>query len=206
VESAKDPALCAAVRAHQAFVPGFAGNPANAYALLDAAHAQVRFAPSPRLTSWVYCVAAEIAARTGNAQDGMRQIQQAEQALTGRGEDPPWLDFFDESRWAGFAGQVYLLAGQAPQAVTHLRRALDQLEQNGQKQRSILLLDLACAQGHDDAADAAATAHEAFDALAVAPYDAAAARFPQLLEIVRATPYAREVEERIRTLPLTHSW
>jgi ATP/maltotriose-dependent transcriptional regulator MalT len=145
-------------------------------------------------------VAAEISARTGNAARGLRHIRQAEQALASGGEDPRWLDFFDESRWAGFAGQVHLLAGRPPQAVTHLRLALDQLGENGQKQRSVLLLDLACAQGHDDAAVAAATAHEAFDALTVTPYDAAAARFPQLVGVLRATPSASEIEERIRTL------
>jgi alkanesulfonate monooxygenase SsuD/methylene tetrahydromethanopterin reductase-like flavin-dependent oxidoreductase (luciferase family) len=145
-------------------------------------------------------VAAEILARTGNSADGVRHIRQAEQALSSGGEDPRWLDFFDESRWAGFAGQVYLLAGKAPQAVTHLRQALDQLGENGQKQRSVLLLDLACAQGHDDAAEAAATAHEAFDALAVMPYDAASARFPQLMQVMNGTPFAGDVEERIRAV------
>ncbi len=200
VESAKDHALCAAVRAHQAFVPGFSGHASDARVLLDAAQAQVRLAPGPRLRSWIHCVAAEISARTGNATGGLRHIRQAEQALASSGEDPRWLDFFDESRWAGFAGQVYLVAGQASQAVTHLRQALGQLGDDGQKQRSVLLLDLACAQGHDDAAEAAATAHEAFDALATAPYDAATARFPQLVNVLSATPFADKIQERIRAL------
>ena len=121
-ESSKDHVLGAAVWAHQAFVPGFAGDASGDRALLDAAHAQTRFASSPRLRSWIHCVAPEIAARTGNATDSVRQIREAEQALAADGEDPPWLDFFDEARWPGFAGQVYLLAGKPSQAVTHLRR------------------------------------------------------------------------------------
>lgn len=200
VDSARDHALCAAVRTHQAFVPGFAGNVPEARALLEAANAQVRLGPGPRLRSWIHCAAAEISARTGDAVGGVRRIRQAEQALASGGEDPRWLDFFDESRWAGFAGQVYLLAGRAPRAVMHLRQALDQLGESGQKQRSVLLLDLACAQGPDDAAEALSTAHEAFDELTATPYDAATARFPQLVRVLGATPFAGEVEERIRAL------
>jgi transcriptional regulator with XRE-family HTH domain len=205
VEASDDHALGAAIRAHQAFVPGFAGNVSAARALLEDANVQARFGPSPRLRSWIHCVSAEISARTGNATDSVHQIREAEQALAGSGEDPRWLDYYDEARWAGFAGQVYLLAGKHSQAVAHLRLALDQLGDNGHKQRPVLLMDLACAQAYVDAAEASATAHQAFDALVVTPYDAATSRFPQLVSILSSTPYAAEVVERIRTLPMTPS-
>lgn len=200
VEASGDHALSAAVCAHQAFVPGFVGEVSEAQALLDAAHAHVRLAPGPRLRSWLHCVSAEIAARTGDAKASLNHIRQAEQALSTRGEDPEWLDFFNEYRWAGFAGQAYLLAGKAPQATAHLRRALDQLG-HGDKQRSVLLLDLALAQAPSDAAAAAASAHQALDTLAAVPYAAAMTRLPQVMAALRATPFADELHDRIRALP-----
>lgn len=200
VETSGDHALSAAVRAHQAFVPGFAGEVSDARALLDAAHAHIRHAPSPLLRSWLHCVSAEIAARAGDAKASLNHIRQAEQALSTQGEDPAWLDFFDESRWAGFAGQAYLLAGKAPESAAHLRQALGHLP-DGDKQRSVLLLDLALAQAATDAAEAAASAHQALDALAVLPYAAAMTRLPKVVAALRDTPFAAELQDRIRALP-----
>src|SRR5439155_10409594 len=127
-------------------------------------------------------------------------IRQAEQALATQGEDPEWLDFFDESRWAGFAGQAYLLAGKAPQSAAHLRQALGQLP-DGDKQRSVLLLDLALALAVSDAAEAAASAHQALDVLTALPYAAAMTRLPQVMAALRDTPFAVELQDRIRALP-----
>ncbi len=200
VEASGDHALSATVCAHQAFVPGFAGKVSDARALLDAAHAHVRLAPGPRLRSWLHCVSAEIAARFGDAKASLNHIRQAEQALSTQGEDPAWLDFFDESRWAGFAGQAYLLAGKAPQSAAHLKQALCQLS-DGHKQRSVLLLDLAAAQASSDAAEAAGTAHQALDALAALPYATAVTRLPQVAAALRDTPFSAELQERIRALP-----
>jgi hypothetical protein len=200
VEASGDHALSAAVRAHQAFVPGFAGEVSDARALLDAAHAHVRLAPGPRLRSWLHCVSAEIAARAGDAKASLNHIRQAEQALATQGEDPAWLDFFDESRWAGFAGQAYLLAGKAPQAAEHLRRALGQLQED-HKQRTVLLLDLAAALAPTDAAEAAAAAHQALDVLTAVPYAAARTRLSQVVASLRDTPFAAELQDRIHTLP-----
>lgn len=205
VETSGDHALSAAVRAHQAFVPGFAGKVSDARALLDAAHAHVRLAPGPRLRSWLHCVSAEIAARAGDAKASLNHIRQAEQALSTHGEDPAWLDFFDESRWAGFAGQAYLLAGKAPESAAHLRQALGQLP-DGDKQRSVLLLDLALAQAATDAAEAAASAHQALDMLAVLPYAAAVTRLPQVVAALRDTPFTVELQDRIRALPSAAGW
>ena len=201
VDASRDHALSVAVQAHRAFVPGFAGNLADARRYLDAAHAQVRQAPGPHLRSWVHCVTAEIEARTGSPETALTRIRQAEDALATNGSDPDWLDFFDESRLAGFAGQTYLLAGRHTMAVPRLRQALDQLAPDAARQRSVMRLDLAAALAPTDADQAAAMAYQALEALTADPYAAALSRVPQLSAALRATPFAAELEDRVRALP-----
>lgn len=195
-----DPAVAAAVQAHRAFPPGFAGDAVLARQHLDAALDLARRVPSPRLLAWVHCVAAEIHARTGGAAVSLDHIGRAEQTLAGEGEDPDWLNYFDRSRLNGFAGQASLLAGHTVQAVSRLRTALDELGPQGTKQRSVLLLDLAIACAASDAEEAAACVREAIITWAREPYAAAQSRIPEVLTAVQATPYAGEVEDALRAL------
>lgn len=201
VDASGDHALSVAVRAHRAFVPGFAGNMTEARRFLDAAHAQVRRAPGPRLRSWVHCVTAELEARTGSPAAALTRIRQAEDALATGGSDPDWLDFFDESRLAGFSGQTYLLADKHALAEPHLRRALDELAPDAVRQRSVVQLDLAAALAPSDVDQAAEVAYQALEALAADPYAAALSRVPRLREALKATPFAGELEDRVRALP-----
>jgi ATP/maltotriose-dependent transcriptional regulator MalT len=143
-------------------------------------------------------VSAEITARCGDTHAALNHIRQADHALSTQGEDPAWLDFFDRSRWAAYAGEVYLLAGKRKQAATHLQHALSQLRQ-GHKQRPVVLLDLATVQAADDAAAAAALAHEALDCLDVVPYAAAMARVRQAIHALQGSRFAAEIRDRVRT-------
>jgi hypothetical protein len=188
------------VLAHRAFVPGFAGQTQPANDLLQAAHAHARYRAGPLLRSWLHCVSAEIAARTGQAEDSLGRIRTAEDALASSGQDPEWLDYFNASRLSGFAGNALLLAGNNRAATTRLESALDELAEDERKQRPVLLFDLATAQASTDAAQALATATEACDLLDRDRYATALQRVPAVYAAFRTTPYVAELEDRVRAL------
>jgi hypothetical protein len=200
VEAAQDHPLAAAVLAHRAFVPGFAGDGESAADFLGAAQAHARYGAGPLLRSWLHCVDAEISARTGRADASLERIRAAEYALTSSGTDPEWLDYFNPSRLAGFAGNALLLAGNHRAAATRLETALGQLGETDRKQRPVLLLDLATAQAATDATQAFATANEACDSLDEDWYVTALDRVPALHAALRGTPHVAELEERVRAL------
>ncbi|OLR89541.1 helix-turn-helix domain-containing protein [Actinokineospora bangkokensis] len=197
---AEDHALAAAVAAHQAFVPGFAGDGAQADAHLDAATAHLRYTTSPQLKSWLYCVQAELLARTGRASDSLSRIRLAEDALASDGQDPVWLDFYNSARLDGFAGNALLLGGQHDQAAIRLEAAISGLADAESKQRSVLLFDLAAARAATDAEHALAAVHGACDALNTSWYAAALDRVPALRTALTATPYLAELDERVQAL------
>ena len=200
VEVSRDHGLAAAVLAHRAFVPGFAEQDRPARALLDAAHAHARYDAGPLLRSWLHCVDGEISARTGQTTASVSRIRSAEDALGTGGTDPVWLDFFDASRLAGFAGNTLLLAGRHDAAAVRLQQALDGLAAGAVKQRAVLLFDLAAAQAPDDAARASATAGQACDVLSRDYYATALQRVPAVRQALGSTPYAARLEERVRSL------
>lgn len=200
VELAQDHALAAAVSAHRAFVPGFAGEVQPADDFLQAAHAHARYGAGPLLRSWLHCVDAEISARTGRADNSLNRIRAAEDSLVSSGHDPQWLDYFNPSRLAGFAGNALLLAGNHQAAAIRLETALSSLTDGERKQRPVLLFDLAIAQAPNDAAQALATAHEACDVLAEDWYATAVDRVPAIHTALQATPYATELDDRVRAL------
>lgn len=200
VEVAQDHALSAVVLAHRAFVPGFAGHAGPAHEYLRAAQAHARYDAGPLLRSWLHCVEAEICARTGQPKASLTRIRAAEEALSSRGDDPVWLDFFSEARLSGFAGSVLLLAGSHRAAAPRLRQALDGLGDGQSKQRAVLLFDLAVAQAPSDAAQALATAHQACELLSQDGYATALQRVPAVRTALGATPYAAELDARVREL------
>jgi transcriptional regulator with XRE-family HTH domain len=130
-QEAEDHALAAAVFGHIAFGPGFAGDGDTAAAVLDAAFGHAAQAEGPRLHSWLHCVGAEISARTGDSRTALLHVRQAEDALTGPGVDPTWLDFYDFSRLGGCTGYVQLLAGDNRGAATTLEGAIAALSPPG---------------------------------------------------------------------------
>ncbi|MGH3624390.1 MAG: hypothetical protein ACRDQ5_21830, partial [Sciscionella sp.] len=202
-EAAHDHALTAAVLAHRAFVPGFAEQQQPARDFLKAAHAHARYGAGPLLRSWLHCADAEISARTGQSTASLARIRSAEDALGTGGTDPRWLDFFDVSRLAGFAGNALLLAGQHHAAVSRLQEALDGLAEGASKQRSVLLFDLAAAHAPTDADQALATARQACDVLDRYYYATALQRVPGVRAALSATPYVVELDERVHAVTST---
>lgn len=198
VDVSEDHALTAAVLAHRAFVPGFAGQPERATELLRAARAHARYAAGALLRSWLHCVDAEISARTGQGEVSLSRISAAEDALSTDGVDPQWLDFFDGSRLAGFAGNALLLAGNHRAAALRLHQALNGLSVDASKQRAVVLLDLAHAQASTDAEQALNTARQACDLLDHMGYVTALQRLPAVRTALSATPYGAELEDRVK--------
>jgi len=200
VAASKDHVLAAAVLAHRAFVPGFAGEAQPATDYLRAAQAHARYGAGPLLRSWLHCVEAETGARTGQTDTSLARIRTAEDALTSTGHDPAWLDYFNPSRLAGFAGNALLLAGKHEAAANRLEMALGQLGEGERKQRPVLLFDLATAQASGDAAQALATATEACDLLDHDWYTTALDRLPAVRAALTGTPHLAELEDRVRAL------
>ncbi|WP_433264872.1 helix-turn-helix domain-containing protein [Actinosynnema sp. CS-041913] len=198
-----DHTLTAAVLAHRAFVPGFAGREQDARAFLKAAHAHARYNAGPLLRSWLYCVDSEVSVRIGHTETGVARIRSAEDALTTTGTDPVWLDFFDPSRLDGFAGTTLLLAGRPRAAELRLQGSLGGLADNAGKQRAVLLLDLAAAQAPTDAEQACATARQACDVLVDHRYATALKRVPAVQQAVSTTRYAAELGEQVHALKST---
>lgn len=207
VDHALDHALAVAVYTHQAFVPGFAGDSVKTDWLLERAEGCLsRAQSSPLLESWFRCVAAELYGLTNRTEQSIRSIEQARDALGKEGTNPKWLDWFGLDRYDAFAGNAYLQAGRHSLAATHLQRALDTLAANAAKQRSVLLFDRALSEAPDDAEKAASSVREGCDALVAAPYAAAfTTRIPKLTAALRGTPFAGELEDRVRALPAVAS-
>lgn len=201
VREGNDHARAASVYAHMSFVPAFAGDGPNTNSLLDAAHAHARYDGGPLLRSWLHCVTAEVTARTGDPQRSLRHVRQAEDSLGTHGTDPEWLDFYDASRLAGFAGYSQLVAGNYGEATRNLRQSLDELDPKATKQRAVVLFDLAAAYAHDDAAHAAMLANTALDLLETAWYATAYERLPGIRAALASTPFAASLDERARILP-----
>lgn len=195
-----DHALAAAVAAHRAFPPGFAGDPVTTQRHLDVAHAHARYGGGPNLRAWLQCVSAEVHARTGQLDSAKDRIRQAEHALSTRGTDPVWLDYFDEARLAGFAGNAELLAGRNESAARWLTKALDNLDDNGARQRAVVLFDLAAAHASSDADHATALAHDACTILESNFYRTAYERIPTVQRALEGTRGGAELSERASEL------
>lgn len=202
VEHAGDHRLAAAIAAHRAFVPGFAGDAVAAQRHLDVARAHARFGAGPNLRAWIHCVTAEVHARTGQGSTARDRIRQAQHALGTNGTDPDWLDFFTPARLAAFAGNAELLAGQHEAAARWLDQSLADLDPQADKQRAVVLLDLAAAHAPTDADHAVTLAHQACDMLDDHPYSAAVERIPAVHRALAGTPAGVELVDRTRALCL----
>lgn len=167
---ADDPLMGAAILAHTAFIPGWAGDREGAAERMVAAHAYARRGPaSAEFWAWLGAVEAECETRCGNTRAALRLIQRAEDALTAGGEhgSPVWLDWFTPVRLAAFKGNTQLAAGHLPQARETLRQVLDDLPEQDYKQRTVILGDLAAVEAADSNPEAACSyATEALDQLA----------------------------------------
>ncbi|MFF4834122.1 helix-turn-helix domain-containing protein [Streptomyces sp. NPDC001315] len=149
---ADDPLLGAAVLAHTAFIPGWAGDRDAAVERMVAARTYARRGPaSVELLAWLDAVEAECETRCGHTRTALHLIQHAEDVIAegseyGSPECPEWLDWFSLVRLAAFKGNTQLKAGHLPQARETLLEVLDALEPSEEKQRTVVLGDLAAVE------------------------------------------------------------
>jgi hypothetical protein len=143
---ADDPLLGAAILAHAAFVPGWAGNHDAATERMRAARTYARRGDAiPEFLAWLDAVEAECETRCGNTSRALQLIAHAEEILTGdtKRSSPDWFDWFTPWRLAAFKGNTQLRAGHLPQARQTLISVLDAIPADAAKQKTVVLGDLA---------------------------------------------------------------
>ncbi len=146
---AEDTLLGAAILAHAAFIPGWAGERDAALERMVAARTYARRGPAPlELLAWLDAVEAECETRCGNARAALRLLGHAEDLLAGESEHPvpPWLDWFSPVRLAAFKGNTQVKAGHLPQARQTLLEVLEALGPGAEKQVTVVLGDLAAVE------------------------------------------------------------
>jgi transcriptional regulator with XRE-family HTH domain/tetratricopeptide (TPR) repeat protein len=196
---AGDHALAAAVLGHMAFVPGFSNEPATARDLIAAALQHTWHGVSPTVRSWLHCVASEVEGRAGAGATSRHHVDLAETALQGGQLAPEWLDFYSAARLDCFAGYAATVSGDREEAVDRLSRALKNLGDNGGKQRSIVLADLASASA-EDGDQATHYLHSALAALEADWYGTGLARIREARRSLRDSEHGRQLDQRIETL------
>src|SRR5271166_2710145 len=155
---ADDPLLGSAILAHAAFVPGWAGRREEAAERMRAARAYARRGPaSAEFLAWLDAVEAENETICGHTREALRLIEHGESILAAGNEhaSPDWFTWFSPVRLAAFKGNTQLKAGHLPQAKETLTAALNDAPITDDKQRTVILGDLAAveaAQRHPEAA------------------------------------------------------
>ncbi|NML55369.1 helix-turn-helix transcriptional regulator [Streptomyces sp. R302] len=149
---ADDQLLGAAILAHSAFIPGWAGDRQAAVERMTAARTYARRGEaSAAFLAWLDAVEAECETRCGHTQTALSLLGHAEEVLTA-GPDipsPEWMDWFSPVRLAAFKGHTQLTAGHLPQARETLLGVLDGLEPSEDKQRTVIFGDLAAVEAAD---------------------------------------------------------
>ncbi|MBT2457462.1 transcriptional regulator [Streptomyces sp. ISL-86] len=146
---ADDPLLGAAVLAHTAFIPGWAGDQRAAAERMVMARTYARRGPASReFLAWLDAVEAECETRCGSTRTALNLIAHGEDMLTAGPEhaNPEWMDWFSPVRLAAFKGNTQLKAGHLPQARETLLGVLDELPADADKQRTVILGDLAAVE------------------------------------------------------------
>ncbi|MFG3113349.1 helix-turn-helix transcriptional regulator [Streptomyces sp. NPDC048197] len=146
---ADDALLGAAILAHAAFIPGWAGNREASAERMVAARTYARRGPaSAEFLAWLDAVEAECETRCGNARTALHLINHAEDTLKAGSEHPTpaWMDWFSPVRLAAFKGNTQLKAGHLPQARTTLLSVLEKLPASEDKQRTVVYGDLAAVE------------------------------------------------------------
>ncbi len=170
---ADDSLLGAAVLAHMAFVPGWSGERDKAVERMTAARTYTRRADAAaEFWAWLDAVEAECETRCGDPRTALRLISHAEDVLREpTGVCPEWMDWFGSVRLAAFKGNTQLAAGHLPQARSTLLAVLDDLSSDADKQRTVVLADLAAVEAVADKPEAACRyATQALDQLQVTWY------------------------------------
>ncbi|MGW7264758.1 transcriptional regulator [Streptomyces sp. NPDC054842] len=201
---ADDPLLGAAVIAHMAFIPGWAGDRDAALERMVAARTYARRASaSAEFLAWLDAVEAECETRCGNTRTALHLIGHADDVLNvgNMHASPLWMDWFSPTRLAAFKGNTQLMAGHLPQARETLLQVLDELPAAEDKQRTVVFGDLAAVEAASGNLDAACEyASRALDQLALTWY---ATGMDRVREVRRAlTPHqhehcVRELDDRL---------
>lgn len=197
---ADDSLLGAAILAHSAFIPGWAEDREAAAERMRAARAYARRVDAPALLlAWLDAVEAECETRCGHVRTALHLIGHAEDILADGGgiELPEWMDWFSPVRLAAFKGNTQLRARHLPQARDTLLGVLADLPATAEKQRSVILGDLAAVEAADGNAEASCDyASRALDQLATHWY---ATGMDRIREVRRALT-AWQHEPCVRTL------
>jgi transcriptional regulator with XRE-family HTH domain len=204
-EASGDHPLAAAVLAHLSFVAAHRGDPASVRDLLAAAFAHSSQRTGPLVRAWLHAVEAEVSATGDDRPASLRALGRSESLLTDDGpedDDPHWFDFFDSSRFAGFAGHTNLLLGRAEEARQPLQQSLDRLAPDAAKQRSVILADLAATYIEEDVEAACALTTQALEQLGDTWYATGFERVQAVRK--QLTPHhqnrqVRELEDRLRS-------
>ncbi|MFZ3473974.1 transcriptional regulator [Streptomyces sp. 4.24] len=142
---ADDALLGAGILAHMAFIPGWAGQRPAATERMAAARTYARRGQaSGHFVAWLDAVEAECATRCGDTRAALNLIAHGETVVedTPSQPVPEWMDWFSSIRLAAFKGNTQLTAGHLPQARETLLHVLDELPEDADKQRTVILGDL----------------------------------------------------------------
>ncbi|MET7616703.1 transcriptional regulator [Streptomyces sp. NPDC005408] len=197
---ADDPLLGAAILAHMAFIPGWADDREAAVERMLAARTYARRGhTSAEFWAWLDAVEAECETRCGDPRAALRLIRRAEDTLSAGSEHatPDWLDWFSPVRLSAFKGNTQLKAGHLPQARQTLHDVLAGLPPESDKQRTVVLGDLAAVEAADGKPEEACRyAIMALDQLAITWYATGMDRIRE----VRRTLAPRQNEQCVRDL------
>ncbi len=206
-QDAHDSMLGAAVLAHMTFIPAFSGDAKRAEEARDRMRAARTFArrasAPPVMLAWLDAVEAEAETRFGDTRKALQLIRHAEEifATEESRPSPAWLDWFSETRLAGFKGNTLLVDRQPGPAKETLRGVLDRLTGDDQKQRSVVLGDLAAVAVSENAPEEACRLAEmALDQLARTWYATGMARVRAVRESLsqwESLPCVRRLDERL---------
>jgi tetratricopeptide (TPR) repeat protein len=184
---ADDPLLGSAILAHAAFVPGWAGHRDDAAERMRAARTYARRAPaSAEFLAWLDAVEAECETICGHTREALRLIEHSESTLAEGNEhaSPDWFTWFSPVRLAAFKGNTQLKAGHLPQAKETLTAALNDASITDDKQRTVILGDLAAVEAAQRNPEAAcAYAEQALEQLGLNWY---ATGVDRVLEVRKA--------------------
>jgi len=204
-EVAGDNALAAAILAHRAFIPAFAGRAEEARGLVQAARDRGGRSLSGVQSGWMHAVAAEVEAKFGAGVTAMDLLARAADDLTADAEPcPEWLDYFDAARHEAFTGYCARVAGFPERAEAALTRSLESLPPTADKQRTVVHADLAAVLLADRRIDeCVAQLHEGLSIMEQQWYAIALRRIKALrigLTPHRRLPEVAHLDERLHAL------
>ncbi|MGO9781409.1 MAG: transcriptional regulator [Streptosporangiaceae bacterium] len=191
---ADDALLGSAILAHAAFVPGWSERSDEFADRMRAARTYARRGPaSAEFLAWLDAVEAECETIGGRTREALRLIEHAETALAAGSQhaSPDWFTWFSPMRLAAFKGNTQLKARHLPQAMETLTAALNAGTAADDKQRTVILGDLAAVEAAQRNPEAACGyAEQALQQLAITWY---ATGMDRILDVRKALqPWAEQ--------------